>query len=167
MAVMMTSCGRSATEEEKKAPGELAAPALTGALSAEWTDADLERNTARVGYGSAPKSIVARGKDGALIFTPQTPQDHVATNFMSLAAYDGERSLDLSVQAQAPGGNTCAVILQDQGFNDLAMVPCRTAGEQHATVKVPRTITGVRIYFMSVTREPIRLPNHIRLSEQR
>jgi hypothetical protein len=169
LIVTTAACGRSGPEEEKKAPAETAAPAPTtsGPLTVEWTDSDLENHASRVGYGSAPKSTVARGKDGALIFTPQTPQDHLATNFIPLPAYAGDRSLDLSVQAQSPGGETCAANLQDQGFNILASVPCKAAGEQHMTVKVPRTVTGVRVYFISGTRAPIHLPVHMRLSEQR
>ena len=169
LAVMMASCGRSTPEGEKKTPSETAAPTPAGPapLVVEWSDADMEKNTARIGYGPKPKEIVARNKDGALIFTPETPKDHLATAYTELPPYNGDRSLELSVQAQSPGGAACVANLQDQAFNVLATVPCQTAGEQHASVKVPGTVTGVRIYFQSAKREPIRLPVHMRLSEQR
>jgi hypothetical protein len=163
---MSASC-RSSAPEKKEQPTEAIAPKAGTPLTVEWSQDDLENHASRVGYGSAPKSIVARGKDGALLFTPQTPQDHLATNFIPLPAYAGDRSLDLSVQAQSPGGETCAAHLQDQGYNILTSVPCTAAGEQHMTVKVPRTVTSVRVYFISGTRAPIHLPVHMRLSEQR
>jgi len=162
----VAACRGSAPEKQEQAPSD-STPTAAAPLAVEWTDSDLENHLARIGYGSKPKEILARNADKALVFTPETTRDHVATAFMELAAYKGERSLELTVDAKAPGGEACLAVLQDQAFNILATVPCQTAGEQHALAKVPPTVTTVRVYFQSGKLVPIRLPAHMRLSEQR
>jgi len=166
LALTAASC-RGTTSEQKEDAGASGAPAATASLSLDWTDADLEENVSQVGYGPKPKGILARGADGSLVFTPETPKDHVATNFMALQPYDGERSLDLVLDAKVPGGPTCEAFLQDQGYNVIGTVHCKTAGEQKGTAKVPGNVTGVRVYFLSATREPVRIPARIRLIEHR
>jgi len=164
---LLSACRGSAPEKQQPASSEATPPTVSAPLAVEWTDSDLENHLARIGYGSKPKEILARNADKALVFTPETPRDHVATAFMELAPYKGERSLELSVDAKAPGGEACLAVLQDQAFNILTTVPCQTAGEQHAIAKVPSTVTTVRVYFPSGKLVPIRLPAHVRLSEQR
>jgi hypothetical protein len=161
---LVAACGRSASEPpadraETKSP--------TGPLTVEWTAVDLEKNASRIGYGSKPDAMVTRDADGALVFTPQTAQDHVATEFASLQPYDGSRSLELVLDVASPGGDACVANLQDQAFNVLATVPCSAAGEQRATAAVPASVNGVRVYFLSAKLEPLRLPSRMRLTEHR
>src|SRR5688500_5640017 len=92
-------------------------------LTVEWTDSDLETNASRIGYGSDPPAILKRDTGGPLVFTPQTAQDHIATPFTELSAYDGMRSLELVLDVQSPGGEACVAHLQDQAFNVLTKVP--------------------------------------------
>lgn len=167
LALTAASCRGTTSEQKEEPAGASAAPTATPLLSLDWTDADLEKNVAQVGYGPKPKGILARGADGSLVFTPETAKDHVATNFMALQPYDGERSLDVVLDAKVPGGPTCEVFLQDQGYNLIGTVPCKTSGEQKGTAKVPGNVTGVRVYFLSATREPVRIPARIRLIEHR
>src|SRR5688572_3213230 len=76
---------------------------VSSGLLGEWTDVDLEKKMSRHGYGANPKEIMVRGSDGVLIYTPETPQDHVATAFIELPAHDGDRSLELSVNTTVAG----------------------------------------------------------------
>jgi hypothetical protein len=163
LGMVIAACGRSTSRQE----GQSETKDSPGPLAIEWTDADLEKDGSRIGYGSKPEAILARDADGALVFTPETPQDHLATPFTSLQAYDGSRSLELVIDSKAPGGDACVANLQDQAFNVLTTVPCRTAGEQRATATVGPAVTGVRVYFLSAKREPLRLPARMRLTERR
>jgi hypothetical protein len=165
IALLAASCGRS-TPERQDGQGDTKTPP-TGALAIEWTDSDLEKDASRVGYGSKPEAILARDAGGALVFTPQTAEDHLATQFAPLQAYDGSRSLELVLDVKSPGGEACVATLQDQAFNVLATVPCRTTGEQRATAAVPSTVNSVRVYFLSAKLEPLHLPARMRLTEQR
>jgi hypothetical protein len=164
LGTITASCGRS-TADRQEGQGETTD--LRGPLTVEWTDADLEKDASRIGYGSKPEAMLARDAEGALVFTPQTPQDHLATQFTSLQGYDSTRSLELVIDAKSPGGDACVANLQDQAFNVLTTVPCRTAGEQRATASVGPAVTGVRVYFLSAKLEPLRLPARIRLTEHR
>ncbi len=166
LAFAAVSCG-GGSDQKETGTGATSAPASSAPLSVEWTDADLEKDASRIGYGPAPKEILARGADSTLVFTPQTPQDHIATNFTTLPSYSGERSLDLTLDVKVPGGETCLAFLQDQGYNVLGTVPCKAAGEQKSSVKVPANVTGVRVYFLSPAREPLRLPARVHLTEHR
>ena len=154
-------------------PSERGEPASSDPVSAspgqllEWTEVDFEKNMSRIGYGTTPKNILARGSDGGLVFTPETPQDHIATAFIDLPAHSGDRSLELSLDMTAAGGESCVANLQDQAYNVLATVPCQTMGKQQTTATVPASVKSVRVYFQSPARQPIRLPTHMRLSEQR
>lgn len=119
-----------------------------------------------MGYGPNPTATLQRKAD-ALIFTPETERDHIAMPFTPMSSYTGSRSLELIVDAESPGGMSCAANLQDQGYHLLTMVPCAAAGEQRQMVAVKPDVTGTRVYFRSATREPIRLPHRIRLIEHR
>jgi hypothetical protein len=163
--MLVVSCERSTPERQEVQGGTEAPPA--GPLSIEWTDADLEKNASRIGYGSKPEALLTRDTGGALVFTPQTAEDHLATQFTSLQAYEGRRSLELVLDVKSPGGDACVANLQDQAFNVLATVPCRTVGEPRATAAVPSTVNGVRVYFLSTKLEPLRLPARMRLTEHR
>jgi hypothetical protein len=165
LGLLIASCGRS-TSERPEGEGETK-NASAGALAIEWTDADLEKNASRFGYGSKPEAILARDSGGVLVFTPQTAQDHIATQFLSLRPHDGSRSLELVLDVKTPGGDACLATLQDQAFNALATVPCHTAGEQRATAAVPSTVTSVRVYFLSAKLEPLRLPARMQLTDRR
>jgi hypothetical protein len=166
LALTIAAC-RGASSDGQPTASETDAPPSSGPISVEWTDVDLEKNASRNGYGSKPDGILSRSAEGTLVFAPETAQDHIATPFTGLDAFDGDRSLELSVDTSTAGGESCVANLQDQAFNVLGTVPCRTAGEQHATVKVPAGVTGVRVYFLSASREPIRLPSRMRLTEHR
>jgi hypothetical protein len=167
LALSLASCRGSSSDQPGQDAAKVDRPQSAEPLSVEWTDADLEKNASRNGYGKKPASILARAADGALVFTPETVKDHVSTQFVGLAAYDGDRSLELSLDMKSPGGETCVANLQDQAYNVLATVPCRTAGEQRTTAKVASTVTGVRVYFLSASAEPLRLPARMRLVEHR
>ena len=132
----------------------------------EWTDTDLETDTARIGYGSNPKGILAR-KDGALVFTPQTPRDHIASRFIELPAYNGSRELELVLDMKSAGGDACEAVVQDQDFNTVIVVPCRAAGEQKAAAKVLPSVRTVRLYFPSPKQAPMQLPSRVKLVEHR
>ena len=162
LAAVVSSCQGSPQEQAQNE----SAGASSGPLG-EWTDVDLEKNMSRIGYGATPKNILTRGSDGGLVFAPETPQDHIATPFIELRAQSGDRSLDLSVDMTVAGGESCVANLQDDAYNVIATVPCQTTGTQQATVKVPAPVKSVRVYFQSAARQPIRLPTHMRLSEQR
>ena len=164
LVIVVSSCQGSPSERQGSATNE-PANASSGPLG-DWTDVDLEKNLNRIGYG-ATKNILSRGSDGGLVFTPETPQDHIATPFIELRAQSGDRSLDLSVDMTVAGGESCVANLQDDAYNVIATVPCQTTGTQQATVKVPAPVKSVRVYFQSAARQPIRLPTHMRLSEQR
>jgi hypothetical protein len=172
LTLTLVSCLGTACREEPRQKPDTPAPSESAAqpsapIAVEWTDDQLEKNGARFGYGSKPDAILARSPEGVLVFRPQTEKDHVATEFTQLQAYDGTRSLELILDVQSPGGPTCAAHLQDQSFNELATVPCTAAGEQRQSATVPPNVTGVRVYFLSATREPVRLPRRIRLIEHR
>ena len=163
----MTACRGSTPERTEQTPRETETSLVPAPIAIEWTDADLEESAERNAYGSKPEAILARSADGYLVFTPATPQDHIATTFTQLQSYDGDRSLELVLDVRTPGGETCVANLQDRAFNILLAAPCRNAGEQRATVKVPKTVTGVRLYFQSASREPVKLPARVRLTEHR
>ena len=167
LALTVSACGGSPSQQHEQAPAAATEPQGTSPLSVEWTEADLEKTAARMGYGSKPAEIVARSADGGLVFTPQTARDHVATPFTPLPAYTGDRSLELVVDAKSAGGDGCLAHLQDQSFNQLATVACQSAGEQRATAKLTGTVTSVRIYFMSPDPKPLPLPARMPLIERR
>lgn len=164
LGLLIASCGRSASERQE---GDGETKAQPGPLAVEWTDGDLEKDASRIGYGSKPDAMLTRDAAGALVFTPQTAQDHVATQFTALAPSDRSRSLELVLDMKSPGGEACVANLQDQAFNVLATVPCRSTGEQRATAQVPQTVSGVRVYFVSASLEPLHLPARMRLTEHR
>lgn len=164
-AVLIASCGRSTPERQEQS--ETKDTPAAGPVAVEWTDADLEKDASRIGYGSKPEAMVARDAEGALVFTPQTPQDHVATPFTSLQTYEGRRSLELVLDVKSPGGDACVAHLQDQAFVVLATVPCRTPGEHRVTANLGSAVTGIRVYFLSAKLEPVRLPARMRLTERR
>lgn len=165
VVLLMASCrGATSDTEEQATAKNLQA---SGPIALEWTDADLEKDASRIGYGSKPEAIVARDAAGALVFTPETPQDHVATQFTSLQTHDGRRSLELVLDVKTPGGDACVAHLQDQAFVVLATVPCRAAGEQRVTANLGSAVTGIRVYFQSAKLEPLRLPARMRLTEHR
>ena len=165
LALAIAACGGSNPEERKPEDTTTAAPAST-ALSVEWSDTDLETDTSRVGYGSNPKGILAR-KDGALVFTPQTPRDHIASRFIELPTYSGSRELELVLDMKSAGGEACEAVIQDQNFNTVVVVPCRTAGEQKAAATVSPSVRTVRLYFPSPKQAPMLLPARVRLIEHR
>lgn len=164
-ALTLVACGGSNPEERQpdKAP-ELTTP--SAGLTMEWTDTDLETDTSRVGYGSNPKGILAR-KDGALVFTPQTPRDHIASRFIELPAYDGSRELELVLDVKTAGGDACQAAVQDQNFNTLLTVPCRSVGEQKASATVSPGVRTVRLYFQSPNQAQVQLPSRVTLVEHR
>jgi hypothetical protein len=164
LGIAITSCGRS-TPDRGDGPSETKDP--HGPLVLEWTDGDLEQDASRIGYGSKPEAMLARDSEGALVFTPQTPQDHVATPFTSLQMYEGRRSLELILDVKSPGGDACVAHLQDQAFVVLATVPCRAAGEHRVTANLGSAVTGIRVYFLSANLDPVRLPARMRLTENR
>lgn len=163
----MAACRGSGPERQEQTQREPEGSQSSAPIAIEWTDADLEKSAERNAYGSKPEALLARSADGVLVFTPHTPQDHVATTFTELQSYDGDRTLELVLDAQTAGGDACVANLQDQAFNMIVTAPCRNAGEQRVTVKVPKTVTGVRLYFQSASREPVRLPARVRVTEHR
>ena len=168
LVLAISACRGTSPERQDETPREAEASQPSALLLAiEWTDGDLEKSAERNAYGSKAEAILARSADGALVLTPQTSQDHVATAFTPLQSYDGERSLELFLDVRTAGGDACVANLQDQAFNMILAVPCRNAGEQRATVNVPKTVSSVRLYFQSASREPIRLPARVRLTEHR
>jgi hypothetical protein len=165
MALAIAACGGSNPEERKPEDTTTTAPA-SAALSMEWTDTDLETDTSRVGYGSNPKGILAR-KDGVLVFTPQTPRDHIASRFIQLPAYTGSRELELVLDMKSAGGDACEAVVQDQDFKTVVVAPCSAAGEQKAAAKVAPDVRTVRLYFPSPKQAPMPLPARVRLVEHR
>jgi hypothetical protein len=166
-AVLLIASCRGATSETEQQTTTPTAVEASGPLAIAWTDADLEKDASRIGYGSKPEAILARDAEGALVFTPQTPQDHVATPFTSLQTYEGRRSLELVLDVKADGGDACVGYLQDQAFVVLATVPCRSAGEHRVTANLGSAVTGIRVYFLSAKLEPVRLPARMQLTERR
>jgi hypothetical protein len=167
LALSVSACGGGSSDRQEQAPSKTTEAQPASPLSIEWTEADLETNAARIGYGSKPAEIVARSADGALVFTPQTARDHVATAFTPVPAYAGDRSLEVLLDVKSPGGEGCLAHLQDQAYNELATVPCGNAGEQRATAKLPDSVTSVRVYFMSPDQKPLPLPARMQLIEHR
>jgi hypothetical protein len=165
-ALLMASCGGATSESDQPGAAAKSAPA-TGPLAIEWTDADLEKDASRIGYGSKPEAMLTRDAEGALVFTPETPRDHLATPFTSLQTYEGRRSLELVLDVKSPGGDACVAHLQDRAFVVLATVPCRSAGEHRVTANLGSAVTGMRVYFLSANLEPLRLPARMRLTERR
>ena len=166
LVLLLASC-RGATSDTEQQGNATNTPQASGPLAIEWTDADLEKDASRIGYGSKPEATLARDAEGALVFMPQTPQDHLATPFTSLQTYQGSRSLELVLDVKWPGGDACVAHLQDQAFVVLATVPCRSAGEHRVTANLGSAVTGIRVYFLSANLEPLRLPARIRLTENR
>ena len=164
VALLIAACGRSTAEREAQSD-TVDQPA--GPLAIEWTDADLEKDASRIGYGSKPEAMLTRDAEGALVFTPQTPEDHLATPVTALETYEGRRSVELVLDVTSPGGDACVAHLQDQAFVVLATVPCRSAGEHRVTANLGSAVTGIRVYFMSAKLEPVRLPARMRLTERR
>ena len=167
LALMIPACGGSNSDQREQGPALTETAAPGPALSVEWTNADMEQATERIGYGSAPKGILARNAEGVLVFTPQTERDHIATRFTALPDHGGERTLELVLDMKSPGGEACTANLQDQAFNVLTTVPCKDAGEQRATAKVPAGVTRIRVYFQSPKRQPLHLPAGMRILEHR
>jgi hypothetical protein len=164
--VLATAACRNTTSDEKApAPAVAEAPAPTGPVDLQWSDADLETMAERIGYGPNPPGLLVRSPEGGLLFVPQTVRDHIATKFIKLAPHSADRSLDLILDVKTPGGQACEGWIQDQAFNTLVTVPCRTAGEQKATAKVPESVSSVRVYFQSPKREQVQLPARVRLVE--
>jgi hypothetical protein len=166
VVLVMAAC-RGATPDTEQQTTPAQTSQASGPLAIEWTDADLEKDASRIGYGSKPEGMVARDAEGALVFTPQTPQDHLATPFTALQAYEGRRSLELVLDVKSPGGDACVAHLQDQAFVVLATVPCRSSGEHRVTANLGSASTGIRVYFLSAKLEPVRLPARMRLTERR
>jgi len=166
LALTAAAC-RGGTSEQKEQASSAPETLDPATLTVEWTDVDLEKSAERIGYGSKPDGMLARNHEGLLVFTPETDRDHVATRFTSLPAHEGERTLELVVESTSAGGAACLANLQDQAYNVLATVPCTSAGQQQASAKVPSSVTGVRVYFVSAKREPLRLPVRMRLTEHR
>ena len=164
LGLIIVSC--RGADRPQQAQSDATVARRSGPIAVEWSDADLEKDASRIGYGSKPEAMLARDGEGALVFLPQTAQDHLATQFVELTPYDGGRS-ELVLDVKFAGGEACAANLQDQAFNVLGTVPCRDAGEQRATAQVPSTVTGVRVYFLSAKLEPLRLPVRMRLTEHR
>ena len=161
IALTNAACRGSSPERGENAPAVSAS-----GLNMEWTEADLETDTSRIGYGSNPKGILAR-KDGALVFTPQTPRDHIASRFIELPPADAGRELELALDVKAPGGDACQAVLQDQAFNMLVAVPCGTVGEHKASAKVSGSVRTVRLYFQSPQQAQMKLPARVTLVEHR
>lgn len=166
VVLLMTSC-RGATSDTEQQTTAAEMPQANGPLAIDWTDADLEKDASRIGYGSKPEAMLARDAGGDLVFTPQTPQDHVATPFTSLQTYDGRRSLELVLDVKSPGGDACVAHLQDQAFVVLATVPCRSVGEHRVTANLGSAVTGIRVYFLSAKLEAVHLPARMQLTERR
>jgi len=166
VVLLLASC-RGATSDTEQQGNGTNTPQASGPIAIEWTDADLEKDASRVGYGSKPEAMLARDAEGALVFTPKTPQDHLATPFTSLQTYQGRRSLELVLDVKSPGGDACVAHLQDLAFVVLATVPCRSAGEHRVTANLGSAVTGIRVYFLSANLEPVRLPARMRLTERR
>ena len=166
-AIVLTTaaCRNTAPDEKSEAPAETPAAAPSGPLALEWSDQDFEKTAERIGYGPNPPGLLARSPEGALLFVPQTFRDHIATKFIPLSQHAGDRSLELVLDVKTPGGQACEGWIQDQAFNTLVTVPCRAAGEQKATTKVPESVSSVRVYFQSPKREQVQLPARIRLVE--
>jgi len=164
LGVVIAACGPSTSSRQESQSETKDSP---GPLAIEWTDTDLEKDASRVGYGSTPEAILTRDGEGALVFTPQTPQDHVATPFTSLQTYEGRRSLELVLDVKLPGGDACVAHLQDQAYVVLATVPCRSSGEHRVTANLGSASTGIRVYFLSAKLEPLRMPARMRLTERR
>ena len=166
-AIVLTTaaCRNTAPDEKPESPAETPAAAPSWPLALEWSDQEFEKTAERIGYGPNPPGLLARSPEGSLLFVPQTFRDHIATKFMPLAENTGDRSLELTLEVTAPGSAACEGWIQDQAFNTLMTVPCRAAGEQKATAKVPRSVTSVRVYFQSPKREQVQLPARITLVE--
>ena len=169
-AVFVASCS-GATPAEKRSDPPPAPPTQSAAsappLDLEWTDSDVEKNAAQVGYGAKRGPLLQRDAAGVLVFRPETSDDHVVLPFVDVPPYNGSRSLEVLLDVQTPGGPTCAANLQDQRYNVIAVVPCWTTGEQRRTVALAHDISTVRVLFQSLTREPVRLPARLRLIERR
>ena len=165
--ILTTAACRNTTSDEKaSSPAETSATSLAP-LSLEWRDSDLETDASRIGYGSKPKGILARNPEGALVFTPETPRDHIATRFIELAPHEGARSLELTLDVKSPGGDACAGSLQDQAFNFLVTVPCGSVGEHKANATLPASVKTVRLYFQSPKQERVQLPARVTVVEKR
>jgi hypothetical protein len=165
LGLIIVSC--TGADRPQQAQSDATVARRSESIAVEWSDADLEDDASRIGYGSNPEAMLARDVEGALVFMPQTPRDHLATQFIELAPHDGGRSLELVLDVKSPGGEACVANLQDQEFNVLGTVPCRSAGEQRATAHVPPTVTRVRVYFQSMQLERLPLPVRMRLNERR
>ena len=165
LGLIIGSC--SAADRQKQAQSDTNDTRPSGPIAIEWTDGDLEKDVDRIGYGPKPESILARQPDGLLVFTPQTAQDLIATQFIPIQTYDSDRSLDLVLDVKTPGGEGCVANLQDQAYNVLGTVACRTTGEQRAAIQVPPAVRGVRLYFQSANLKPLQLPARVRLTEHR
>ena len=161
------ACRNTASDQQEQAPAaappEASQPAAS--LPLEWTDADLEKMAQRIGYGKNPSGLLKRTPDGALVFVPETRQDHIASGFIPVPSHDGGRSLELVLDVKTAGGPSCAGSLQDQAFNVLVVVPCGTTGEHKATTKIADSVTGVRLYFPSPKGEQIPLPSRVHVVE--
>ena len=164
IALAGTACGDSSPDQKEQAPAAVATePAAS--LPLEWTDMDLEKMAQRIGYGKNPSGLLRRSPDGALLFVPETKQDHIASGFIPVPADDGERSLELVLDVKTAGGPSCEGTLQDQAFNVLVVVPCRTTGEHKATAKIAASVSAVRLYFPSPKGEQIQLPTRVHVVE--
>ncbi len=167
-AIVLTTGACRNTTSDEKAEAPATAPATTvpsGPIAMEWSDAEFEKVAERIGYGPNPPELLKRSAEGGLLFVPQTFRDHIATKFIPLAPHSGERSLELILDVKAAGGQACEGWIQDQAFNTLATVSCRTPGEQKATAKVPESVSSVRVYFQSPKREQLQLPARVKLVE--
>ena len=133
--------------------------ALPGVTIAEWTT--LERSLEQNAYGDRQSSLLKRDGDGALVFTPQTPQDHVATPFVLLDGAAASRAIQVVATVNSTADAPCFACLQDQGLNILAPLRLDGAGERRTVVVVSPQVTHVRVMFRSPDREPQQLPTRI------
>jgi len=132
----------------------------SGRTLAEWSGKKLEDDAKDVRYTRTDSSLLRRDANGALTFTPNTSQDHVALPWVPVEGRSA-RTIELATRNSSASDGLCAATLQDQQFNTLLTVNCGGAGAHRAFTTVTPAVEKVRVVFVSPTRQSMYLPEGV------
>lgn len=110
-------------------------------------------------YGRPPGHLAADGD--RVTFVPTDARDHVAYPFTALPRDDHDRRARVVVEAREAAAPSCQLVVQAQGFNDLATLGCSSATQY---VVIPPETKALRIYLADLQRRPFVLPRRIELA---
>jgi hypothetical protein len=110
-------------------------------------------------YGRPPGHLAADGN--RVTFVPTDARDHVAYPFAALPHDDHDRQARVVVETREAAAPSCQLVVQAEGFHDLATLGCSTATQY---VVIPPETKALRIYLADQQRRPFVLPRRIELA---